>query len=64
MGCEVKTKANPWWWENIIVTDENKMFHSEYLRFKETYGIYDWFHEVPFIAEQLVGMRWEAEDEI
>ena len=55
-------KANPWWWENSIVTDENKMFHSEYLRFKETYEIYDWFHEVPFIAEQLVGERWEAED--
>ena len=54
------SKAIPWWWTETGYAKENDMFYESWRTIEDFLSATE-FTNRAFIAEQIVGEKWEAE---
>lgn len=54
------SKAIPWWWTETGYDEENDLFYESWRTIEDCLSATE-FTNRAFIAEQIVGEKWEAE---
>jgi hypothetical protein len=54
------SKAIPWWWTETGYAKENDLFYGAWKTIEDCFSATE-FTNRAFIAEQIVGEKWEAE---